>query len=584
MLLHGRSIGVVIASAARAAVLPVIVTLLVVCGPPVKAHALQVPPLRPGVLVDDTLPEGGTRAYQLAEAVGTRLALTLVGSTTNLNLQVVDAAGTLINEAWVPRGSSAVVRFFVEEPAPFTVRVRSLAAELPDFADEFPAGRFQLRLERTAEAEAREEMQELREVVGWLSASVRPLASVDAGTGFADLAHLREVLEGVRIVGLGEATHGTREFFQIKHRLIEYLVSELGFTVVGLEMDAGAARALDEYIAGGDGDLATVVASQGMWQWNTDEVAALVAWLRAWNSTAPEQRRVRLIGFDFQVNDRGRADVLQFLSRVAPDRVASTDSLLVPLVRRPDPDQPRAVAYYTYTPDRRAAMVAGVNELLGFMVLNEALFTRAASAAEYRLALDATRRFAQFVHSHRQETYATDSIDSGVAIRSRYMAENIARELEAADAGTRMVVWAHNLHVTRDPYTTGYFLSERFGSQYYAAGLAFDRGGFRALQLSPAHAPRMTDTSVGPALQESVGWYLTRSGSGSGFVDFRRAPQTGPVARWLAHPRAMRSVGNGYSFNRNGYLARDVMPGRAFDGLIFIEQTTPARPNREIRE
>ena len=68
------------------------------------------------------------------------------------------------------------------------------------------------------------------EVVAWLKANAMPLASAEPGSGFGDLAALRDVIGDARIVSLGKATHGTREFFQLKHRLIEYCVAELGFT------------------------------------------------------------------------------------------------------------------------------------------------------------------------------------------------------------------------------------------------------------------------------------------------------------------------------------------------------------------
>src|SRR5262249_40592063 len=73
--------------------------------------------------------------------------------------------------------------------------------------------------------------------VAWLKANGLVLATASPGSGFDDLAPLRTRLAGARIVSLGEATHGTREFFALKHRLIEYAVAELGFTMVAFEAD-----------------------------------------------------------------------------------------------------------------------------------------------------------------------------------------------------------------------------------------------------------------------------------------------------------------------------------------------------------
>jgi erythromycin esterase len=82
------------------------------------------------------------------------------------------------------------------------------------------------------------------EVTGWLAQNALPLSSLTTGVSTVDLQPLKDVLDGVRIVGLGEATHRTREFFQLKHRLLEFLVTEMGFSVLAMEASASAGPAV----------------------------------------------------------------------------------------------------------------------------------------------------------------------------------------------------------------------------------------------------------------------------------------------------------------------------------------------------
>jgi hypothetical protein len=79
-----------------------------------------------------------------------------------------------------------------------------------------------------------------------------PLKTVRAGSGSEDLEPLVPILTGRRIVALGEATHGTREFFQMKHRLLEFLVKRLGFRHYGMELSAPDGEQLDQFIHGKD--------------------------------------------------------------------------------------------------------------------------------------------------------------------------------------------------------------------------------------------------------------------------------------------------------------------------------------------
>jgi len=72
-------------------------------------------------------------------------------------------------------------------------------------------------------------------VLEWIRSAAIPLATVEPRQGYRDLEPLRSIIARARIVSLGEATHGTREFFKLKHRMLEFCVAELGFSMFILE-------------------------------------------------------------------------------------------------------------------------------------------------------------------------------------------------------------------------------------------------------------------------------------------------------------------------------------------------------------
>jgi erythromycin esterase len=109
-------------------------------------------------------------------------------------------------------------------------------------------------------------------VQAWVRSQAIALRSTRPGSGWDDLEPLRDVLERARVVALGEATHGTREFFRLKQRLVEYLVSALGFNVFALEADFGAALAVDDYVQGGPGTAEQALARLDFWTWNAAEL------------------------------------------------------------------------------------------------------------------------------------------------------------------------------------------------------------------------------------------------------------------------------------------------------------------------
>ena len=148
----------------------------------------------------------------------------------------------------------------------------------------------------------------MQEAIAWVRTNAMPLASVEAGHGFADLEPLRHIIGDARIVSLGEATHGTREFFQLKHRLLEFCVSELGFTIFGIEASYPECLRINDYVLNGTGNPAEALASQRFSTWDTDEVLALIEWMRAWNRT--QARKVKFYGFDMQFPTEAALNVL----------------------------------------------------------------------------------------------------------------------------------------------------------------------------------------------------------------------------------------------------------------------------------
>src|SRR4051812_40782259 len=101
-----------------------------------------------------------------------------------------------------------------------------------------------------------------------------------------------------RVVGMGEATHGTREFFQFKHRMLEFLVEEMGFTAFALEVDSATALRVDAYVRGGAGQAAAIVRGMRYWIWDTEEIVALVQWIRQHNLKPTTKHPVRFYGID----------------------------------------------------------------------------------------------------------------------------------------------------------------------------------------------------------------------------------------------------------------------------------------------
>ena len=152
--------------------------------------------------------------------------------------------------------------------------------------------------------------------VNWIQGNAVRLSTVEAGNGFNDLEPLKKMIGDARIVSLGEATHGTREFFQLKHRMLEFLATQMGFSIFSIEANMPEAYRLNDYVLNGTGDPAQLLKGMYFWTWDTEEVLDMIRWMRNFNASG--KGRLQFTGFDMQTSTVARQIAAGFVSKYDP--------------------------------------------------------------------------------------------------------------------------------------------------------------------------------------------------------------------------------------------------------------------------
>jgi len=158
-------------------------------------------------------------------------------------------------------------------------------------------------------------------VVQWIRGKAVRLQTAEAGHGFSDMQRLKKVIGNARIVALGEATHGTREFFQLKHRMLEFLATEMGFTIFSIEANMPEAYRLNDFVLTGKGDPAQLLRGMYFWTWDTEEVLNMILWMRRFNESG--KGHVEFTGFDMQTPTVAMQIVRDFVARTDTEYVAA---------------------------------------------------------------------------------------------------------------------------------------------------------------------------------------------------------------------------------------------------------------------
>ena len=397
--------------------------------------------------------------------------------------------------------------------------------------------------------------------VAWAKRHAIAIKTVEPGNGFADLQPLKPVVGRARLVGVGEATHVTREFFQFKHRLLEFFVEELGFTALAFEIDAVPAARINAYVVGGEGDAATVLRSQRLDLLNTEEIVALVAWMRRHNETAITARKVKFYGFDVQ---RVRPALLEAAMALAP-----VDGQLAEEFRRIGERAPEREGADRAAQAARDETVRAIDHLVAALERIRVRVIQQGGEPTWR----------RVEHWARMAHQAASLVGDGGWRRERCMAQNIEWVQEQEGEAGRVMVWAHNLHVAHpagrlnawlparvgEGSTMGWHLRRRFGADYVALGLSFNEGEVKTTPLRIA--------KVGPADGESLEGVLARVGPPLFALDVRAAADEPGAARWLRTRHVTRNVGHWGNVNET----EKVVVGDCFDAVVFFARTAPTR-------
>ncbi len=407
----------------------------------------------------------------------------------------------------------------------------------------------------------------------WLQQNAIPIQHVEAGNGFSDLQPLKNILKDVKVVGLGENTHGTREFFQLQHRLLEFLVTEMKFTAFALEAGYGACEPINNYVLYGKGNLSSVLTAQGYVVWDTKELSDMIEWMRSYNQTMPDHKKISFYGIDFMYNEPARKKVLAYLKKYSNQIAPAADSLFDMLSLQEK--------QWAKAKDKNVLNHARIKlqKLITYLIDNKDVLVAASSSNQFDQTLKYSQVMEQWFMLHLPDSLPPSSTAN--MKRSQAMAANLLYIMEKEKPDARFVVWEHNVHVgdgemeTAEP-NLGHVLKKKLGDRYYAIAFEFNQGTYQSRLRFPGTFGDLKEVNIAPAPKGYLAYYLSQAKRGSLFWNLRDSINNSLVQKWVSQPQIMRYFG---WFNDDSPVKK-VDLKRRYDGIIFIEKTTATRPTK----
>lgn len=391
-----------------------------------------------------------------------------------------------------------------------------------------------------------------------------------------------------RFVLIGEASHGTHEFYRIRAEITKRLIREHGFTAVAVEADWPDAYRVNRFVRGRGPDADATEALGGFtrfpqWMWRNADVLDFAGWLRAHNDGLPDDARVGFYGLDLYALHASIEAVLSYLKIVDPDAALRAQARYACFDHAGgDPQAYGYAAALALGPSCETAVIEQLTELQR-------------SAGDYarrdgRLDADALFYAEQNARLVRNaERYYRAMFGSRTAswnLRDRHMAETLDALVEYhATAGRRrakVVLWAHNSHLGDARATemgaggelnVGQLVRQRHAGDAVLVGFLTYEGTVTAASDWDQPAERKR---VRPALPDSYEALLHEAGPANMLLDLTRPSE---AVRALAQPRLERAIGVIYrpETERLSHYFHASLP-RQFDAVLYYDRTRAVEP------
>ncbi len=382
-----------------------------------------------------------------------------------------------------------------------------------------------------------------------------------------------------RVVLLGEATHGSSEFYRARAAITRRLVEEHGFTIVAVEADWPDAARIDDYARHraprprrGD-----VFARFPTWMWRNREVLEFADWMRGFNEGQEETRQVSFHGLDVYSLDESIHAVLDYLDRIDPQAAAAARARYGCLT--PWQDDPARYGHAVVRGGRDSCEDAAVEQLRA--LLDRRLKQLQADGERW---FDAVQNARIVVAAERYYRAMYRGGPESWNLRDRHMFATLQALLAHRGADAKAVVWAHNSHVGnaaatamgwRGEFNIGELARMAHGDEAVAIGFGTDRGHVAA---ASDWGGDMEVKAIRPARPDSWEHVFRHAGFARSLTDWC-GPARRALAGQLRQSRLERAIGVVYR-PENELLSHyfEAVLADQFDAFVWFEETGPVTP------
>ena len=373
-----------------------------------------------------------------------------------------------------------------------------------------------------------------------------------------------------KVFGFGEASHNTKEFFDIKAKFFKHLVKTQGVKIFIMEESYQAESGINEWISGGNGNIKTIAKNFNIPFWQRYEIVNLLQWMRSYNSDKPKEDQIRFYGMDIQIGKNINQEIRDYLdtNKITIDKKLLT---LADSCSNKKIDFRKKDSWWKIKIPKLKALKQQIQNI---KTENE----------EHKSLI---RSLNYLISYTEYASLVKDEYPKSTEFRDLKMFKNVKFIVENESKNGKAFIWAHNEHINkREMYYTGSniinlgrHLKDYYKEDYYSVGFDFGTGKINGFVIDRKKGNHLKTYHIEKPFKKTYAKTLMLINKDIYFIDFQKAIESDSSNFFSKKNKHLLIAGGGYQPKPLHRIMISKIYTETYDGLIFVKEISKPESN-----
>ncbi|MBJ2175760.1 erythromycin esterase family protein [Aureibaculum sp. A20] len=366
-----------------------------------------------------------------------------------------------------------------------------------------------------------------------------------------------------KIFGFGEASHNTKEFFDIKAKFFKHLVKTQGLKTFIMEESYQAESGINEWISGGKGDIKTIAKNFNIGFWYTKEIVNLLRWMRNYNLNKAKENQIRFYGMDIQIGKNISQEIREFVNT---HKITIDEKLLM-----------IADSCSIKKIDYSKSDIWWQIQLPKLNKLKKQILNSQIKDEDYKPVI---RSLDYLINYTQYASKIKTKYPENTEFRDLQMFENVKWIVENESKNGKAFIWAHNEHINKkemyytgsDIINLGRHLKDHYKDNYYSVGFDFGIGNINGFIIDKKKGNHWKTYNIEKPFKRTYAKTLMSINKDIYFIDLQKAIESDSSNFFSEKNKHLLIGGGGYKPKPLHKIMISKIYTETYDGLIFVKE------------